>query len=1358
MVTKLLTTINDREILDGQIDTFVDVSGAADRYLVEGTINADVEVQDFDGGVIVLPAGLTLEDVQVAAGGSAVQLTVNGSTITYTSGGAGAAFTVVLGGSNENLAAGTTVTAAEFADLFDAAGAGAVVGADGTLGDGTVDPGPTDGLELTTDRDVLAGTAGDDVFSAPIVQNQFGAVTNTFESGDVLDGGAGRNILEADLTAVVSGLLPIGPAISATTANIQEVYLRYQFPITDFASNENGAATIDAQKMVGVEQWWSDNSRNDIVIEDVRSAPQNTTFGFSDSDPNVSYAALFSPEALQGFVDEVNSALVITLVDVSDPAQQLNRIDVTSLTFNFNGTDYTLESAAITAADTYAELAAAIQAELDGTPALAGLVATVDSTSLANTVVVINDPAGGVFGPGSSVAFENNTGGLVAQGVEPGLPVEVVDLITTDIVLDNVGRGSEGGAMVVGGMSTRGGVEVFNVVVDRDSWLETLTSTNNALQEIYVTSDAGSDGYLYLGQGQESADGLNTSQRIPTTTDNRLGFGVIAPDFGPAGISDVRVFDSTMFNGDLKLAADLTEAVIDKYLADVTDPVQFNYTFGDGVNNLHLELEEVVAHDLDFRLSIMGGDSADRFNFTDASSTKSNISVNGGLGDNIVEVKTTTSDERAAGAPTGTTQAWASFTNIQTLVVAGGVGSLQEIVDGNMTSLDGGTVIVATEEGAISTSVTQLRQDTDLSISGKNQTIGPGENNDDQTFGTVAFNVSRGIPGDNSVDLLLDNTARNNGELSVDNLMVTTGPGVGNVLNLTSGGSRDVTNLVQSSTYAGINTLNLLGTQDLAINVSAMPAGPSIVNGAALTGDLLLGMNGALLNGNDNVITGTAGDSDLFVVYSNNGVSNVTATVSAFETVQLGLLGGQFDFLVGGSPNQEFRGVYNAGNTLGADLFIIQHTAADAVSILNMGTAQSVLIDTDNNESATADVTLTADERDLNNTLNLELANAVGFGGAWANGDRELTIVDYRTVNLELGTGDAEFVLTLNDGVADTYTRTLNISGGDEDHSSAIAAPNSASLDIGQLDTALTLVDISAYDGELVDAQWDSQLGTNAVVVANEFNFNFDLLDNTDFGQSVVLLTGQLGADGNYGSGAAVQLDFEVLGTAQSSGPFPIVTTVGDKAASLAQIAAAITGAPVTAFAIGPNSYEIDYTAAVSAGNLTVSAVVTDVTVPGSPVVLGEDDAFIVSGSLDTDATLDAPDGAGVVITEADVISNFITTFDFNTDAEDFGVVWEVADFNAFNVDGVSLSNVSILDLSTLGVSGLADITVQDGADYLAGLNADEMAAYTAFGNPPAGFAAGDTVITSNGDLDFTIHLTGVDFLDLSNENFVFAA
>lgn len=1367
MVTKLLTTINDREILDGQIDTFVDVSGASDRYLVESTINADVEVQDFDGGVIVLPAGLTLDDVQVAAGGSAVQITVNGSTITYTSGGAGAAFTVVLGGSNENLAAGTTVTAAEFADLFDAAGAGAVVGTDGSLGDGSVDPVPTDGLEMTTGRDVLVGTAGDDVFSAPIIQNQFGAVTNTFESGDVLDGGAGRNILEADLTAVVSGLIPIGPAISATTANIQEVYLRYQFPITDFATNENNFATIDAEKMVGVEQWWSDNSRNDIIIEDVRSAPQNTTFGFRDSDPNVSFAALFSPEALEGFVDQVNSALVITLVDVADPAQELGRIDVTSLTFNFNGVDFTVESAAITAADTYAELAAAIQAELDATPALANLVVTVDSTSLANTVVVINDPAGGVFGPGSSVAFENNTGGLVAQGVEPGLPVEVVDLITTDIVLDNVGRGSEGGAMVVGGMSTRGGVEVFNVTVGRDSWLEALDSTNDSLQVVNVTSAAGSTGYLYLGEGQESNGGLSGQQRVPTTTDNRLGFdSTTTPVFGfntgyEAGLTNVQVFDATAFAGDLSMSASLNARIVDKYLSDVTEPVQFEYLFGDGdsssnaeyANILHIDIDEAAGSDLDFRLSIVGGDGDDRFDFTENNETKSNISIDGGLGDNVVEVKTSTTDGNAGGgAPSTTTEAWASFTNIQTLVVAGDVGSVQEIVDGNMTSLDGGTVIVATEEMAIDTSVIQLRQDTDLSISGKNQTIGPGENNDDQTFGTVAFNVSRGIPGDNSVELLLDNTARNNGELSVENLQVTTGPGVGNILNLTSGGSRDVTNLVQSSTYAGINTLNLLGTQDLAINVSNID-GPSVVNGAALTGDLLLGMNGGLLNGNNNVITGTAGDSDLFVVYSNGAVSNVTASVSAFETVQLGLLPTQYDFLTGVAGNQEFRGVYNAANTLGAELYFIQHTAADAVSILNMDTVQSVVIDTDNNELATADVTLTADDRDLGNTLSVELANAAGFVGAWAAGmvmdDRELTIVDYRTVNLELGTGDAGFVLTLNNDMDDTYTRTLNISGGDADHSSLLGQEE-ASLDIGQLDTALTLVDISAYDGELVDAQWDSQLGTNAVVVANEFNFNFDLLDNTNFGQTVQLFSGQLGEDADYANNTTFSLDVDVDGTTASTA-FTVAAT-GVKNTDLAALAVEIDGT-TTAFAnlLGDgDDYEIEYTASFTGGNLVVSVEVTNVT---DNVVLGTDDAFIDAFDFDSDDV-----GVGVELDETDTLSGFISTFDFNVDAEAFGVVWEVADFNAFNVDGVSLSNVSILDLSALGITGLADIVVQDGADYLAGLNADEVAAYAAFGNPAADFMAGDAVITSNGDDAFTIHLTGVDFLDLSNENFVFAA
>lgn len=123
---------------------------------------------------------------------------------------------------------------------------------------------------LTHLADYLTGTAGDDVFQAPVSQNGTGSgvLANTFETGDVLDGGAGRNTLKADLIATGTVGAANEVAISATTKNIQEVYLRQQSPQTDGAVNNS---TIDAEKMAGVEQWWSDNSRSNIQVEDIRT-------------------------------------------------------------------------------------------------------------------------------------------------------------------------------------------------------------------------------------------------------------------------------------------------------------------------------------------------------------------------------------------------------------------------------------------------------------------------------------------------------------------------------------------------------------------------------------------------------------------------------------------------------------------------------------------------------------------------------------------------------------------------------------------------------------------------------------------------------------------------------------------------------------------------------------------------------------------------------------------------------------------------------------------------------------------------------------------------------------------------------
>ena len=106
--------------------------------------------------------------------------------------------------------------------------------------------------------------------------------------------------------------------------------------------------------------------------------------------------------------------------------------------------------------------------------------------------------------------------------------------------------------------------------------------------------------------------------------------------------------------------------------------------------------------------------------------------------------------------------------------------------------------------------------------------------------------------------------------------------------------------------------------------------------------------------------------------------------------------------------------------------------------------------------------------------------------------------------------------------------------------------------------------------------------------------------------------------------------------------------------------------------------------------------------------------------------------GYGLNFTENQAgIDSHITTFDFTTDAVADTEDWVIDGFNAFNAGGVDLTNLSILDLSALGVDGLVHLNIVE--------------------------VAGNTFITSNEGLDFDIELVGVAALDLSNENFVFA-
>lgn len=216
--------------------------------------------------------------------------------------GAGADFDTLLNKAvaAEQFTALLVQTGLEWNTTLSTAVAGIIAGVDGdsdmdvvgdaisaAVGGGAIIGGE---ITLTHQADILTGNSNDNVFVAPVTQNTTGSgqLANTFETGDVLNGAGGRNILRADLidTGTI-GDWGNAPAISAETQNIQEVYFRQQSPQGDFAVNRS---TIDAEKMSGVEQWWTVNSRSGIQIEDIRSLPAATAFGMRLTDPGVGFA------------------------------------------------------------------------------------------------------------------------------------------------------------------------------------------------------------------------------------------------------------------------------------------------------------------------------------------------------------------------------------------------------------------------------------------------------------------------------------------------------------------------------------------------------------------------------------------------------------------------------------------------------------------------------------------------------------------------------------------------------------------------------------------------------------------------------------------------------------------------------------------------------------------------------------------------------------------------------------------------------------------------------------------------------------------------------------------------------------
>ena len=575
-------------------------------------------------------------------------------------------------------------------------------------------------VSLTTGFDNLMGTALADVFLARTIGN-----LNTLNDRDMVDGGAGNDTLFVDFTA-------LGTAITPVLKNIETVVIRAQSTTTD--SNGNNEATpvgdggnnmanntvqIDAQRSLdvdnydhvtaatGVTRWESNNSRSDVIIEDVRignsQKTKDITIAMVETDPgNVDFGVYFDQLSLRNAATS-NTTINIQLMDTgaaagyngADSTKPLLNNPYDTFKFLLNGVQVSINlnptgsTTVASSADTYAQLLAAFQVALTGTGVTASLGANFSLVDPLSTNTVTGQT---IVLTGGGAAISTNALSGWYNTLQAPVPADaniynkftsgassITELVTSTVVLDDVGRGSTGGDLVIGGLSvgdtsTSRGVERFEITVNDNSKLQTINSTNNALREVTIvngtTSNTVPDAYTTT---VTNAGNLTVNGKVgdDTTLEGVENGSATGTHDSTYGFTDVRLIDGSAMAGKLAFTAQVTTDSLAKFVnlvdtansptADVagTGNVNFNvlganFAYSGGANNdtISVMVDSAVAASTtltgqsDFTLVIDGGAGNDAIttniggNETGAwladQKRNANLTINAGTGDDTV--------------------------------------------------------------------------------------------------------------------------------------------------------------------------------------------------------------------------------------------------------------------------------------------------------------------------------------------------------------------------------------------------------------------------------------------------------------------------------------------------------------------------------------------------------------------------------------------------------------------------------------------------------------------------------------------------------------------------------------------------
>ncbi|WP_447926415.1 DUF4214 domain-containing protein [Vreelandella sp. EE27] len=347
------------------------------------------------------------------------------------------------------------------------------------------------------------------------------------------------------------------------------------------------------------------------------------------------YAGLFLSPLLTSESRSADSQLFIELLDIraAGTDEPLGNLPIDGIRFQVDGEATVLRSEGIFEAKTYPELLSAIREAIAADSDLAGFTAEIGSSFTATdggqpipgavgSTIILTDSQGREISNGSFTYSDQETGGFTLYGdLSTEAPESIRDLISTNLDLDNVGYGSQGGSINLAGESnTDKGIEEFNVNAQNGVWLSRLESQspsgNQALKEINLTGN----GYFRVGQ-QADQNVLGVAELLNSWAINgddialENGFNTGLGDLESiTGLVDVEKFNGQDFDGEVKLNAYITDEVIgrdmnsqDDQANPAADNVNYTYQTAGGDDQISMVIQEGVLQREDALLNINAG-------------------------------------------------------------------------------------------------------------------------------------------------------------------------------------------------------------------------------------------------------------------------------------------------------------------------------------------------------------------------------------------------------------------------------------------------------------------------------------------------------------------------------------------------------------------------------------------------------------------------------------------------------------------------------------------------------------------------------------------------------------------------------